>query len=68
MSLRRFVPKWGSLERTEKLHEEEHHALCSSPNMIRVITSRRMEIVRNTAGWEDKMNAYNFMRRNLKEI
>jgi hypothetical protein len=38
-----FGPKRDEvIEEWRKLHYEEHNALCSSPNIIRVIESRRM--------------------------
>jgi hypothetical protein len=38
-----FGPKWDvETEEWRKLHSEEHHNLCSFPNIIRQIKSRKM--------------------------
>ena len=41
-----------------KLHNEELHDLYSSPNIIRVIKSRKMRWVRHVARMGQKINAY----------
>jgi hypothetical protein len=41
-----------------KLHNEELHNLYSSPNIIRVIKSRRMRWEENVARIGEKRNAY----------
>jgi hypothetical protein len=43
VSSRIFGPKMGEVTgEWRKLHIEELHGLCSSPNIVRVIKSRRM--------------------------
>jgi hypothetical protein len=37
-----FVPKWEEVGAWRKLHNDELHDLYSSPNIVRVIKSRRM--------------------------
>jgi hypothetical protein len=39
-----------------KLHSEELHNLCSSPNIIRMMKSRRMRGARNVARMGEKKN------------
>jgi hypothetical protein len=47
-----------------KLHNEELHDLYSSPNIIRVIKSRRMESAGHVARMEETINAYSrFVRK-----
>jgi hypothetical protein len=41
-----------------KLHNEELHNLYSSPNIIRMIKSRRMRWARHVARMGEKRNAY----------
>jgi hypothetical protein len=41
-----------------KLHNEELHNLCSSPNIIRMIKSKRMRWAGYVAGMREKRNAY----------
>jgi hypothetical protein len=41
-----------------KIHNTEHHNLYASPNIIRVIKSRRMGSTGNVARKEDVGNAY----------
>jgi hypothetical protein len=44
--------EWG------RLHNEELNDLCSSPNIIRVIKSRRMRWAEHVARMEEKRGAY----------
>jgi hypothetical protein len=44
-----------------KLHNEELHNLYSSPNMIRMIKSRRMRCTRYVARMAEKRNAYRIL-------
>jgi len=44
----------------EKLHNEELNSLYSSPNIIRVIKSRRMEWVGHVARIDERRDAYRF--------
>jgi hypothetical protein len=45
----------------KKIHNEELHNLYSSPNIIRMIKSRRMRWVGHVARMEDKRNAYRIL-------
>jgi hypothetical protein len=60
--LRIFGPKGDEVTGGwRKLHNEELHNLYSSPNMIRMIKSRRMRWAAHVAQmWEDR-NAYNIL-------
>jgi hypothetical protein len=44
-----------------KLHNEELHNLYSSPNIIRMIKSRRMRSAEHVARMGDKGNAYRIL-------
>jgi hypothetical protein len=44
-----------------KLHNEELHNLCSLPNIIRMIKSRRMRWAGHVARMGDKRNAYRIL-------
>jgi hypothetical protein len=44
-----------------KLHNEELHNLYSSPNIIRMIKSRRMRWAVHAAGMEETRNAYRIL-------
>jgi hypothetical protein len=44
-----------------KLHNEELHNLYSSPNLIRMIKSRRMRLARHVAQMGEKRNAYRIL-------
>jgi hypothetical protein len=44
-----------------KLHNEELHNLCSSPNIIRMIKSRRMRWAGHVARIGEKMNAHRIL-------
>jgi hypothetical protein len=54
------MPVRGSKVRLglRKLHNEEFHNLCSSPNIIRVIKSRRMRWAGHVARIEAIRNVY----------
>jgi hypothetical protein len=41
-----------SCRENKKLHHEEHNDLYSSPNIVRMINSRRLECPRHVAEWE----------------
>jgi hypothetical protein len=45
-----------------RLHNEELHNLCTSPNIVRVITSRRVRWTENVAATEEIRNA-NFVQK-----
>ena len=63
MVLRRiFGPRRDEVTREwRKLHIEEFNGLYSSPNIIRVIKSRRMRWVRHVARMRDRRGAYGFV-------
>jgi hypothetical protein len=44
-----------------KLHNEELQNMCSSPNIIRMIKSRRMKLARHVARKREKRNAYRIL-------
>jgi hypothetical protein len=44
-----------------KLHNEELHNLCSSPNIIRMIKSRRMRWAGHVAQMGETRNAYRIL-------
>jgi hypothetical protein len=44
-----------------KLHNEESHNLCSSPNTIRMIKSMRMRLAGHVARVVEKRNAYRIL-------
>jgi hypothetical protein len=48
----------------KKLHSEELHNLYSSPNIIRMIKSRRMRWAGHVARMEQKKNAYRILMGN----
>jgi len=45
----------------KRLHNEELHKLCASPNIIRVIKSRRMRWVEHVACMGEMRNAYKIL-------
>jgi hypothetical protein len=62
--LRIFGPKGDEvMGEWRKLHNEELHDLYSSPNIIRIIKSRRMRWAGRLARMGDKRNAYRLMVR-----
>jgi hypothetical protein len=50
-----------------KLHNEELHNLYSSPNIIRMIKSRRMRWAWHVARMREKRNAYRILVGNQKK-
>jgi hypothetical protein len=44
-----------------KLHNDELHSFYSSPNIIRMIKSRRMRWARHVARMREKRNAYRIL-------
>jgi hypothetical protein len=50
-----------------KLHNEELHNLYSSPSVIRMLKSRRMEWTLHVVRMETKMNPYKFWWESQKE-
>jgi hypothetical protein len=57
-----FVPKGDEVTGDwRKLHNEELHKLYSSPNIIRMINSRRMRWAGYVARNGEKMNAYRIL-------
>jgi hypothetical protein len=52
---RLFGPKWGEITRQwRKLHNEELNDLYASPNIVRVIKSRRIIWAGHIAGMENR--------------
>jgi hypothetical protein len=57
-----FGPKKDEVIRTSrKLHAEELHNLYSSPNIIRMIESKRMRLPRHVACMVAERNAYRIL-------
>jgi hypothetical protein len=57
-----FGPKRDEITREwRRLHNEELHDLYSSPNIIRVIKSRRMRWAGHVARTGDRRGAYRFL-------
>jgi hypothetical protein len=57
-----FGPKRDEVTRDwRKLHSEERHKLYSSPNIIRMIKSRRMRWTGHVARMGEKRNAYRIL-------
>jgi hypothetical protein len=44
-----------------RLHSEELHNLCTSPNLIRLVKSRRMRWAGHVARMREMRNAYNIL-------
>jgi hypothetical protein len=65
MVLRRiFVPKRDDLTgEWKRLHNGELYALYSSPNIIQVIKSRKMELAGHVARMGDRRTAYRVLVR-----
>jgi hypothetical protein len=55
---RKFEPKRDEMVGWKKFHNEELHNLYSSPNIIRMIKSRRMRWTGHVARMAEKWNAY----------
>jgi hypothetical protein len=54
-----FGPKGDEVTRDwRKLHNEELHNIYSSPNIIRIIKSRRMRLAEHVARMREKRNIY----------
>jgi hypothetical protein len=57
-----FGPKRNEVTREwRKLHNEEFHDLYSSPNIIRIIKSRRMRWAGHVARMGEKRNTYRLL-------
>jgi hypothetical protein len=60
-------PKRGKVARNWKeLHTEELHNMCSLPNFIRVINSRRMRFAGHVARMREARNEYNILVGKIK--
>jgi hypothetical protein len=63
-----FRPKTGKIiGQWRKLHNEELHNLYSSPNIIRIIKSRRMRWAGHVASIVKKRNTYRILWESQKE-
>jgi hypothetical protein len=49
------------------LHNEELHGLCSSPNIIRIIKSKRIRWAGHVAGIGENRNAYRLLMEKPEE-
>jgi hypothetical protein len=59
---RKFGPRWDEVTGDwRKLHNEELHNLYSSPNIIRMIKSRRMRWAGNVARMGETRNVYRIL-------
>jgi hypothetical protein len=58
MLMRTFGPKREEDGSWRKLHNDELHSLYSSPNIVRVIKSRRMRGVGHVARMEERRGVY----------
>jgi hypothetical protein len=57
--LRIFRPKWVEVAGGwRRVHNEEHHNLYTSPNVVMVIKLRKMRLVENAAYMREMRNAY----------
>jgi hypothetical protein len=65
--LRIFGPKRDDVTRLGEVHNEELHNLYSSPNIIRMIKSRRIRWAGHVARMGKKRNAYGILVENRKE-
>jgi hypothetical protein len=59
--LRIFGPETEEDGSWKKLHNDELHDLCSSPNIIRVIKSRRMRWAGHVARMGEGRDVYRFL-------
>jgi hypothetical protein len=59
--LRIFGPKREEDGSGRKLHNDELHGLYSSPNIVRVIKSRRMRWAGHVARMEEGRSVYRFL-------
>jgi hypothetical protein len=62
-----FGPKWEEDGSWRKLHNDELHILYSSPNIVRVIKSRRMRWVVHVARMEEGRGVTGFWLGGPKE-
>jgi hypothetical protein len=64
MPWRTFGPKSDKATGGRRtLYNEELHAMYSSPNIIRIIKSRRMRLARSFSSNGEKMNSYRLLAR-----
>jgi hypothetical protein len=60
--LRIFGRKSGEVTRERrKLYNEEFNDLCSSPNIFRMIKSRRMKLAAQVSAYEKKRGVYRIL-------
>jgi hypothetical protein len=62
-----FGPKRDEIICRRNLYNEELHSLHSSPDIIRMMKSRRMRWEGHLAGMTEKTNAYRILVESLKE-
>ena len=62
-----FGPKRHENEEWRRLHNEELHNLYRSPNLVRVIKSRRLRWAGHVAKMEEGISAFKILTVNLQE-
>ena len=53
-----FGPKRDENREWRRIHNEEHHSLYRSPNIVRVIESRKLRWVTHVARMEERRSAF----------
>ena len=62
-----FGPKRDEDREWRRLHNEELHSLYRSPNIFRVIKSRRLKSTGHIARMEESRSAFKILKVNLQE-
>ena len=62
-----FGPKRDENGKWRRLHNEELHRLYRSPNVVRVVKSRRLRWAGHVARMEEGRSAFKFYQVNLQE-
>ena len=57
-----FGPKWDDNAEWRRLHNEELHSLYCSPNIVRVIKSRRLRWAGHVARMEEGRSAFKILK------
>ena len=67
MPNRIFGPKRDKITECRRMHNKEFYALCSSPNIIRVIKSRRMRWAEHVVGMGERGGVSRFKMKKTEE-